>query len=93
MTEQILEGAVQMVHARTAASATSAHLSKSRRSDTVIQRGPGVCRPRSRRQRLHEEPQIPNYGKRGTGPALRAGMTLAIEPMMNMGKAEDPRPR
>ena len=37
---------------------------------------------------LHEEPQIPNYGKRGTGPKLKAGMTLAIEPMINLGKAE-----
>ena len=36
---------------------------------------------------LHEEPQIPNFGKRGTGPKLRAGMTLAIEPMVNMGVA------
>ncbi len=32
---------------------------------------------------LHEEPQIPNFGKPGTGPVLRAGMTLAIEPMVN----------
>src|SRR2546428_6605042 len=34
-------------------------------------------------RRLHEEPQIPNYGKRGSGPKLKAGMTLAIEPMIN----------
>jgi methionyl aminopeptidase len=34
---------------------------------------------------LHEEPQIPNYGRKGTGPKLKAGMTLAIEPMVNMG--------
>ena len=39
-------------------------------------------------RKLHEEPQIPNYGKRGSGPRLRAGMTLAIEPMINMGAAE-----
>jgi len=36
-------------------------------------------------RQLHEEPQIPNYGRRGTGPKLKAGMTLAIEPMVNMG--------
>ncbi len=36
---------------------------------------------------LHEEPQIPNYGRAGTGPKLKAGMTLAIEPMVNMGTA------
>ncbi len=38
-------------------------------------------------RKLHEEPQIPNYGKRGTGPKLKAGMTLAIEPMVNLGGA------
>jgi methionyl aminopeptidase len=36
---------------------------------------------------LHEDPQVPNYGRPGKGPLLRAGMTLAIEPMVNMGKA------
>jgi methionyl aminopeptidase len=38
-------------------------------------------------RKLHEEPQVPNYGKRGSGPKLRAGMTLAIEPMVNLGTA------
>lgn len=37
---------------------------------------------------LHEEPQIPNYGRKGSGPKLKAGMTLAIEPMVNMGRAD-----
>lgn len=37
---------------------------------------------------LHEDPSIPNYGKAGTGPVLRAGMTLAIEPMLCLGRAE-----
>lgn len=37
---------------------------------------------------LHEDPLIPNYGKPGTGPELKAGMTLAIEPMLNAGSAE-----
>jgi methionyl aminopeptidase len=36
---------------------------------------------------LHEDPQIPNFGRAGRGPKLRAGMTLAIEPMVNMGRA------
>jgi methionyl aminopeptidase len=35
---------------------------------------------------LHEDPQIPNYGKRGTGALIKNGMTVAIEPMVNMGK-------
>jgi len=38
-------------------------------------------------RKLHEEPQVPNYGKRGSGPRLRPGMTLAIEPMINLGGA------
>jgi len=37
---------------------------------------------------LHEEPQVPNYGKKGTGPKLKAGMTLAVEPMVNLGRHE-----
>ncbi|MEO7168043.1 MAG: type I methionyl aminopeptidase [Spartobacteria bacterium] len=38
-------------------------------------------------RKLHEEPQVPNYGKRGSGPRLKPGMTLAIEPMINLGGA------
>ena len=36
-------------------------------------------------KKLHEEPQIPNYGSKGTGPELKEGMCLAIEPMLNIG--------
>jgi len=36
-------------------------------------------------RKLHEEPQIPNYGRRGSGAKLKPGMTLAIEPMLNAG--------
>lgn len=35
---------------------------------------------------LHEEPQVPNYGRRGLGCKLKVGMVIAIEPMINMGK-------
>jgi methionyl aminopeptidase len=35
---------------------------------------------------LHEEPQVPNYGRRGTGAKLKEGLVLAIEPMINLGK-------
>jgi methionyl aminopeptidase len=58
---------------------------EARRSDFSVVRefvGHGVGR------KMHEEPQIPNYGKRGIGPRLRPGMTLAIEPMINMGTSE-----
>ena len=37
-------------------------------------------------RRLHEDPDVPNYGTEGTGIKLKAGMTIAIEPMINMGK-------
>ena len=36
-------------------------------------------------RQLHEEPQVPNYGRPGQGPRLKAGMALAIEPMVNVG--------
>ena len=37
---------------------------------------------------LHEDPEIPNYGSAGTGPVLREGMTIAIEPIANLGHEE-----
>lgn len=37
---------------------------------------------------LHEDPSIPNFGRKGTGPKLKNGMTIAIEPMVNAGKYE-----
>ncbi|TDH26857.1 type I methionyl aminopeptidase [Segetibacter sp. 3557_3] len=37
---------------------------------------------------LHEDPQMPNFGKRGNGPKLKEGMVLAIEPMINLGVKE-----
>ena len=39
-------------------------------------------------RRMHEDPQVPNYGKRGTGTKLSEGMVLAIEPMITLGKKE-----
>jgi methionyl aminopeptidase len=39
-------------------------------------------------QQLHEDPQIPNYGSPGRGPVLKVGMTLCIEPMVNLGRPE-----
>ncbi len=39
-------------------------------------------------RQLHEEPQVPNYGKPGQGPRLQVGLVLAIEPMVNMGSRE-----
>ncbi len=36
-------------------------------------------------RKLHEDPEVPNYGRRGTGPLIKNGMCIAIEPMINMG--------
>ncbi len=36
---------------------------------------------------MHEDPQVPNFGRAGSGPRLQAGMVLAIEPMINAGTA------
>jgi methionyl aminopeptidase len=38
--------------------------------------------------KLHEDPQIPNYGRKGSGPKIKEGMCFAIEPMINMGTPE-----
>jgi methionyl aminopeptidase len=37
---------------------------------------------------MHEDPQVPNYGKRGSGTVMKEGLVLAIEPMINLGKRE-----
>ncbi len=34
---------------------------------------------------LHEDPEVPNYGRKNTGPVLKEGMTIAVEPMLNLG--------
>ncbi len=39
-------------------------------------------------KKLHEKPEVPNYGKRGRGIVLKEGLVIAIEPMINMGKKE-----
>ena len=39
-------------------------------------------------RKLHEEPQIPNYGNKGQGAKIEIGMCMAIEPMVNIGKSE-----
>jgi methionyl aminopeptidase len=39
-------------------------------------------------KRLHEPPEVPNYGKRGTGPKMEKGLVICIEPMINLGRKE-----
>lgn len=43
----------------------------------LVGHGVGTC--------VHEEPDVPNYGKKDKGPILKAGMTIAVEPMLNLG--------
>lgn len=55
---------------------------------TEKERGYGVVRElvgHGVGRKLHEDPQVPNYGKRGTGAKLKEGMVIAIEPMINLG--------
>jgi methionyl aminopeptidase len=58
---------------------------------TEKQRGYGVVRElvgHGLGRSLHEDPQVPNYGKRGSGGKLKEGMVIAIEPMINLGVKE-----
>jgi methionyl aminopeptidase len=85
-TQNALERAIRIAHEGTRLGDICAEIedeAKKHRFSVVREFvGHGVGR------KLHEEPQIPNYGKRGSGPKLKAGMTLAIEPMINMGAAD-----
>jgi methionyl aminopeptidase len=85
VTENALERAIRIAHEGTRLGDICAEIEdEARRNRLSVVRefvGHGVGR------KLHEEPQIPNYGKRGSGPRLKAGMTLAIEPMVNLGTA------
>ncbi|MGI9115876.1 MAG: type I methionyl aminopeptidase [Chthoniobacterales bacterium] len=85
VTEKALERAISLAHEGRRLGDIGAEIEdEARRNGFNVVRefvGHGVGR------KLHEEPQVPNYGKRASGPRLKAGMTLAIEPMINMGVA------
>ena len=85
VTQSALERAIEQANAgQRLGDICSAIEEEARRSQFSVVRefvGHGVGR------KLHEEPQVPNYGKRGSGPRLKPGMTLAIEPMINLGGA------
>ena len=86
VTEEILQGAVALARPGNRIGDISNYVESQAVSNgySVVREfvGHGVGR------HLHEDPQVPNFGKRGTGPKLKAGMTIAIEPMINMGKAK-----
>ena len=85
ITEDILNGAVQLAVSGNRVGDISHFVqTEAERSGYSVVRefvGHGVGR------QLHEEPQVPNFGKRSSGPKLKSGMTIAIEPMINMGKS------
>jgi methionyl aminopeptidase len=85
VTEEILDGAVALARPgnRVGDISNFVETQSTANGYSVVREfvGHGVGR------QLHEDPQVPNFGKRGTGPKLKAGMTLAIEPMINMGVA------
>jgi methionyl aminopeptidase len=86
VTEESLASALQFAVAGRRLGDLCSHI-----EETVLKGGFSVVREfvgHGVGRKLHEEPQVPNYGKRGSGPKLKAGMTLAIEPMVNMGRAE-----
>ena len=85
VTETALRRAIEIMHEGTRLGDVCATIEEIalRENFNVVREfvGHGVGR------KLHEEPQVPNYGRRGSGPRLKAGMTLAIEPMINSGTA------
>lgn len=85
-TEEILQGAVDLARPGNKVGDIShfVETQAASRGFSVVREfvGHGVGR------QLHEDPQVPNFGKRNSGPKLKPGMTLAIEPMINMGKSK-----
>jgi methionyl aminopeptidase len=82
-TKRILEGAIPFAIAGRRLGDLSNYI-----ETEAVRQGLGVVREfvgHGVGRKLHEEPQIPNYGSKGSGPKLKPGMTLAIEPMINLG--------
>ena len=86
VTEKILQGAVERACPgnRVGEISNFVETEAQRNGFSVVREfvGHGVGR------NLHEDPQVPNFGKRNAGPKLKSGMTIAIEPMINMGKSK-----
>ena len=85
VTEDILDRVIPIARAGSRVGDISAFI-----EDEVLANGYNVVREfvgHGVGRNLHEEPQIPNFGRAGTGPRLKPGMTLAIEPMVNLGGA------
>ncbi|MEI6280171.1 MAG: type I methionyl aminopeptidase [Verrucomicrobiae bacterium] len=86
VTEEILHGAVELARPGNRVGDISHYV-----ESHAAANGYGVVREfvgHGVGRHLHEDPQVPNFGKRNSGPKLKPGMTLAIEPMINMGKSK-----
>jgi methionyl aminopeptidase len=86
VTEQALYAGIAVAHAGNRVGDIS-HAVQS----TVEERGFSVVREfvgHGVGRKMHEEPQVPNFGRPGEGPKLKPGMTLAIEPMINAGVSD-----
>lgn len=85
-TKAVLESALPFATAGRHLGDLSSHIEKQalEQGFSVVKEfvGHGVGR------KLHEDPEVPNFGRPGTGPKLKPGMTLAVEPMINLGVAE-----
>ena len=83
VTEDALQAGIRAAHPGKKLGDVSAaiqHYAESRRYSVVREyTGHGIGRE------MHEEPQVPNFGLPGQGPTLKKGMTLALEPMVNIG--------
>jgi methionyl aminopeptidase len=82
-TRRILESAIPFAVAGRRLGELSNHI-----ETEAVRQGLGVVREfvgHGVGRKLHEEPQIPNYGRKASGPRLKPGMTLAVEPMINLG--------
>ncbi len=81
-----LEAAVKMARARGRVSDISHAIEQTALAQgcSVVRKfvGHGIGRD------MHEEPQVPNFGAKGRGPKLKAGMTLCLEPMLNLGNCD-----
>ena len=82
-TQRALEAGIDRVHAGYHLGDVQAAIEQ-----VIHEAGLGIVRDLTGHgigQNLHEEPQIPNYGRPGSGPILRAGMTICLEPMTTVG--------
>jgi len=91
-TERLIEATREALKTGLAVARAGIHLSDVSHAiqETAESRGFSVVRDLAGHgvgTKLHEEPEVPNYGPLGRGPVLKSGMVLAIEPMVNAGTA------